>query len=97
MSSPIPLSVAQIAGLAQALPKWRLSPARDAIERDLTFADFAAAFAFMAEVARHAEAMDHHPEWSNIYNRVSIRLSTHDVKGLSDKDVALAIAIDAVA
>lgn len=97
MSSPIPLSVAQIAGLAQALPNWRLSAARDAIERDFSFTDFTAAFAFMTEVARHAEAMDHHPEWSNTYNRVSIRLSSHDVKGLSDRDVALAIAIDALA
>ncbi len=67
----------------------------DGIERRYVFSDFAAAFGFMARVALLAEKADHHPEWSNVYNRVDIRLTTHDAGGLSDRDFALARAIDA--
>lgn len=86
----------QLANLAHDLPNW----ARDgdvAVSRDLTFADFKAAFAFMTDVAAVADRMDHHPEWSNVYNRVSIRLTTHDAKGLTLRDVALAHSIDKAA
>lgn len=79
------------------LPNWRPVPGRDAIARDFAFKDFNAAFGFMGRVALAAEKMDHHPEWSNVYNKVSIVLATHDCGGLSQRDVALARFIDAVA
>ena len=82
--------------LAETLPGWRLLPNRDAIARDFRFKDFSAAWGFMARVALLAERHGHHPEWSNVYNRVSIVLTTHDVGGLSERDVVLARAIDAV-
>ena len=82
------------AGLAR-LPAWRLLPHRDAIQRSLQFVDFNAAWGFMARVALVAEKHDHHPEWSNVYNRVSITLTTHDAGGLTAKDIALARAADA--
>ena len=66
----------------------------DGIDRVYKFADFVAAFAFMSRVALLAEKADHHPEWSNVYNRVTIRLTTHDAGGLSTRDFALAKAID---
>jgi 4a-hydroxytetrahydrobiopterin dehydratase len=64
------------------------------IRRSFAFTDFAEAFAFMTRVAILAEKADHHPEWSNVYNRVKIMLTTHDAGGLSERDVALAKAID---
>ena len=80
-----------------ALTEWKEVPGRDAIQRNLKFADFNQAWGFMTRVALAAEKADHHPEWSNVYNRVEIVLSTHDAGGLSDKDVALAKFIDSVA
>jgi 4a-hydroxytetrahydrobiopterin dehydratase len=85
------------AAALRALPLWQDVPGRDAITRQFKFVDFNAAFAFMARVALLAEKMDHHPEWSNVYNKVEILLSTHDAGGLSLKDVALAKVIDAMA
>jgi len=76
------------------LDEWDYDEARDAITRTFTFADFSEAFGFMARVALLAEKADHHPEWSNVWNRVDIALTTHDAGGLSHKDVALAEAID---
>ncbi len=76
-----------------ALAGWRLVEGRDAISRSFSFTDFSEAFAFMTRVALAAEKMDHHPEWSNVYNRVDIVLTTHDAGGLSARDVALAQAI----
>lgn len=84
------------AGLAK-LPAWQLLPDRDAIHRSLRFADFSAAWGFMARVALVAEKHDHHPEWSNVYDRVDITLSTHDAGGLSQRDLDLAALIDALA
>ena len=81
----------------ETLPDWRYDAAAAAIRRDFRFADFSQAFAFMTRVALLAEKADHHPEWSNVYNRVSIALSTHDAGGLTDKDIALATAIDRLA
>jgi 4a-hydroxytetrahydrobiopterin dehydratase len=78
------------------LPDWALRSDGAAISRQFRFRDFAAAWAFMQEVAVLAEAQDHHPEWSNVYNRVDITLTTHDAGGLSERDVRLARAIDAV-
>jgi 4a-hydroxytetrahydrobiopterin dehydratase len=88
------LTETEHAGLAAALPHWTVKPAD--IQRSLTFKDFSHAFGFMARVALLAEKHDHHPEWSNVYNKVHITLSTHDAGGLSKKDVALAQAIDAL-
>lgn len=76
------------------VPGWALKG--DGIERSYHFVDFVTAFAFMTRVALLAEKADHHPEWSNVYNRVDIRLTTHDASGLSEKDFCLARAIDAV-
>jgi len=78
------------------LPDWDYEEGRDAITRTVTFADFSEAFAFMTRVALAAEKMDHHPEWSNVWNRVEILLTTHDAGGLSHRDVAMAEAIDAM-
>ena len=91
-----PLPPGERSRLASSLPHWRLLPDRDAIARDFQFKDFSAAWGFMARVALLAERHDHHPEWSNVYNRVSITLTTHDAGGLSERDIALARAIDAV-
>ena len=83
--------------LEQALatvPTWSLAAGGGAIERDFRFPDFARAFAFMKQVAKLAEAMDHHPDWNNSYNRVHIMLTSHDTGGLTERDFALARAID---
>ena len=81
-----------------SLPDWRLAAdARPALTRTLRFADFNAAFGFMTRVAMTADKMDHHPEWSNVYDRVEVLLTTHDADGVTDKDVALARFIDAAA
>lgn len=79
------------------LPGWTEVAGRDAIEKSFRFADFNAAFGFMTRVALKADQMDHHPEWFNVYNRVDITLSTHDAGGLSERDIALARAIDGYA
>ncbi|PZU11444.1 4a-hydroxytetrahydrobiopterin dehydratase [Sphingomonas sp.] len=78
------------------LPEWTLDAERDGIRRRFVFTDFVAAFGFMAKVALLAERADHHPEWSNVWNRVEILLTTHDAGGLSQRDVALAAEIDAL-
>ncbi|MBB6226473.1 4a-hydroxytetrahydrobiopterin dehydratase [Polymorphobacter multimanifer] len=83
-----------LAGLAQ-LQGW--SQVGDGIEKDWKFKNFVAAFGFMSRVALLAEKADHHPEWSNVYGKVHIRLTTHDAGGLSERDLALAGAIDALA
>ncbi|MDA0702152.1 MAG: 4a-hydroxytetrahydrobiopterin dehydratase [Proteobacteria bacterium] len=79
------------------LEGWVEVESRDAIAKTFRFADFNAAFGFMARIALQAERMDHHPEWFNVYNRVEITLSTHDCGGLSKRDIALAGFIDAAA
>jgi 4a-hydroxytetrahydrobiopterin dehydratase len=91
------LGAAERAGLAARLPQWGIVEGRDAISRRFVFADFSEAWGFMARVALLAEQMGHHPEWSNVWNRVDIVLTTHDAGGLSARDVALAEAIDRVA
>jgi 4a-hydroxytetrahydrobiopterin dehydratase len=84
------------AGLAALLPEWRMVEGRDAIARSFRFKDFSEAWGFMCRVALAAEAQDHHPEWSNVWNRVEITLTTHDAGGLSARDLRLAKAIDAL-
>ena len=78
------------------LDEWDYDESRDAISRRFLFADFSECFAFMTRVALLAEVQDHHPEWSNVWNRVDILLTTHDAGGLSARDVRLAKAIDAL-
>jgi len=82
--------------LATALPDWQQVTGRDAIRRELRFKDFNQAWGFMSRVALLAEKMDHHPEWSNVWNKVTIELTTHDAGGLTGNDVTLAKAIDAL-
>ena len=89
-----PLTADQIHDLAALLPQWTL--VNDTLQRELRFADFVEAFAFMTKVALIAEAMGHHPEWSNVWNRVTIALTTHDTGGLSNLDLEMARRIDAL-
>lgn len=90
------LSDAERADLLPGLPEWALDTARDGIARSFRFKDFSQAFGFMARVALLAEKADHHPEWSNVWNRVDILLTTHDAGGLSMRDIEMAKAIDAL-
>ncbi|TKD50108.1 4a-hydroxytetrahydrobiopterin dehydratase [Sphingomonas baiyangensis] len=90
------LSEAERVDALEGLPEWDHDEARDAITRSFAFADFSEAFGFMARVALLAEKADHHPEWSNVYNRVEILLTTHDAGGLSERDIDMAQAIDAL-
>ena len=88
------LTPAERERLLPTLDGWTLDESRDGIAKRYKFADFTQAFAFMTRVALLAERADHHPEWSNVYNRVDILLTTHDADGLSMRDVDLAKAID---
>ena len=78
------------------LSEWSLSREGKAIERKLEFDDFSEAWGFMSRVALLADSHDHHPEWFNVYNTVEITLTTHDAGGLSERDVKMAKAIDAL-
>jgi 4a-hydroxytetrahydrobiopterin dehydratase len=84
----------QRAAALDRLGEWDYDEARDALTRSLLFADFSEAFAFMTRVALLAEKADHHPEWSNVWNRVDILLTTHEAGGLSERDVRMAEAIE---
>jgi 4a-hydroxytetrahydrobiopterin dehydratase len=87
-----------VAEALKGLPLWRAHEGdRPAIARSLVFADFNAAFGFMTRVALLADKVDHHPEWSNVYNRVEILLTTHDADGVTDRDVNMASFIDEAA
>jgi 4a-hydroxytetrahydrobiopterin dehydratase len=90
------LSQAEREDALEGLPEWDYQDGRDAITRRFTFDDFSQAFAFMTQVALLAEKADHHPEWSNVWNRVDILLTTHDAGGLSGRDIDMARAIDAL-
>ncbi|QLC22303.1 4a-hydroxytetrahydrobiopterin dehydratase [Parasphingopyxis sp. CP4] len=79
------------------LAGWEHDPKRDAISRRFEFANFSEAYAFMTRAALLAEQMDHHPEWFNVYNKVDVTLTTHDADGLSEKDIAMATAMDGFA
>lgn len=96
MTSPRLDETARLEALTR-LPAWRLADGREAIERRYRFASFADAITFMARVAFIAEAMDHHPEWRNVYRDVDVVLSTHDAGGLTMLDIKLADAMDKVA
>ena len=91
------LNDAEVTALLAELPSWTLRGDGLAIERSFKFADFNAAFGFMTRVALYADKHDHHPEWSNVYNKVEITLTTHDAGGLSARDAAMARAIAGMA
>ena len=90
----VPLTPAEIDQLPQHLPGWSLVDGK--LHRELVFADFNEAFGFMSRVALIAEAMGHHPEWRNVWNRVVVDLTTHDTGGLSSLDRQLAQRINAL-
>lgn len=75
---------------------WTLDSDRDAISKTFKFSDFTEAFAWMTRAAMWAEKWNHHPEWSNVYNRVEVTLTTHDVDGLSALDAKLARKLDSI-
>tara|TARA_Y100001968_G_C19328086_1_gene702825 strand:- start:266 stop:574 length:309 start_codon:yes stop_codon:yes gene_type:complete len=87
-----PLNNNQITELASLLPNWEYK--RDLIQREFLFNDFSEAFGFMSRVALLSEQHNHHPNWYNIYNSVTIKLTTHDLGKLSNLDLRLALAID---
>lgn len=76
---------------------WTLGKDGAALEKSFRFADFAEAFAFLTRVAMHAEKVDHHPEFTSVWNRVDFRLTTHDASGVTERDLALAEAINRMA
>lgn len=96
MTAPVLLTEAQRkTELAQTLSRgWQVLPTRDAISKEYKFNDFVAAFSFMTKSAFAAEKLCHHPEWFNVYNKVSVVLSTHDCGGLSLLDLELASEMD---
>lgn len=88
------LTDAERANLGTTVPGWAPALDRDALRRAFQFENFSEAWGFMTRVALEAEKLDHHPDWSNVWNTVRIELTTHDVGGLSDNDVRLAQAIN---
>ena len=94
MARPL-LTTDELAAALRELPGWRVEKAK--LHRELAFADFREAFAFMTRVALEAERLEHHPDWSNVWNRVVIDLSTHDSGGITESDVELARRIERAA
>jgi 4a-hydroxytetrahydrobiopterin dehydratase len=95
MTRPAKLGDDAIRERLAGLPGWTLADGK--LHRVFKFADFSAAFGFMTAVALVAEKMDHHPEWTNVYNRVTVDLQTHDAGGVTTLDFALASAMDRLA
>jgi 4a-hydroxytetrahydrobiopterin dehydratase len=93
MAKPL-LDDGELDALKTGLPDWTLADDRKAISRRFTFEDFVAAFSFMSACALIAEKMDHHPEWSNVYKTVDVRLTTHDSGGITALDIRLAQRMD---
>jgi len=91
---PTALSKEEISSRIDKLGQWKLDGIH--ITREIKFKDFVGAFGFMSQVALEAEKLNHHPEWSNVYNTVNIKLSTHDAKGLTELDFKLAEKIDKI-
>jgi len=91
------LSPAERQAALKRLSGWKDVEGRDAIAKRFVFADFNAAFGFMAQVALVAEKMDHHPEWTNVYKTVDVTLSSHDAGGVSERDIKLAEAMERIA
>jgi 4a-hydroxytetrahydrobiopterin dehydratase len=92
------LEPAQVESLRAQVPAWELRAERGGVLfREFVFHDFAQAIGFMAQVAVHAEKRNHHPEWFNVYNRVTVTLTTHDVGGVSMNDIEMALLMDRIA
>ena len=92
MTRPARLTDAEIATRLASLPGWSLADGK--LRREFRFRDFSEAFGFMARAALVAEKMDHHPDWSNVWNRVTVELSTHDAGGITALDFELAAAMN---
>ena len=86
------LNKTEITDLVQLLPKWKVKDNK--LHRNFRFQDFVEAFGFMTQVGLIAESLNHHPEWSNVYSKVSIQLTTHDLGGISSLDIKLAQLIN---
>lgn len=97
MTRPGPLPAGQVREGLQSLPGWSWSGEGGPLEREFRFEDFGAAFAFMTHCALIAEAMNHHPDWTNVWNRVEVRLHTHDAGGITELDLELARRMSAAA
>ena len=94
---PQNLSDEALATALLTLPGWTRMAGRDAIAKRFEFTDFSHAFGFMTRAALAAERLGHHPEWSNVWNRVDVTLATHDTGGITSLDIALAAAMEAIA
>lgn len=90
------LTATDLGRLAMSLPAWSYEPARRAFHRRLKFSAFGDTLAAMVRIGLEADKVDHHPEWSNVYDTVDIWLTTHDVGGVSPRDEALAAIIDGI-
>ncbi len=88
------LSEQEIAAGLKTLPGWRVAGGK--LHRDFQFADFSEAFGFMARAALASEALNHHPDWSNVWNRVTVDLHTHDAGGITSRDFDLAGRLNAI-
>ena len=95
MPRPRALEGPEIEARLKALDAWTLESGK--LHREFRFANFVEAFGFMTQVALHAEKLDHHPEWSNVYDRVAVDLTTHDAGGITELDFELASRMDAAA
>ena len=89
-----PLTSEQRENALRTLPAWTYDAARKAFFREILVGDFVAAFGLMTRIALEAEKADHHPEWANVYNRLSIWLTTHDAGDVSERDLRLATIVD---
>jgi len=92
-----PLSDEALQAALTALPQWSHDAGREALHRRIVTSDFAEALALMVRIGVEADKRDHHPEWANVYNKLDIWLTTHDTKGISQRDVDLAQLIDKIA
>ncbi len=95
LPKPITLSGSEIEIALSKLPAWKMIGGK--LHRDYEFVDFVTAFGFMTSVALIAQGMDHHPEWSNVWNRIRVDLATHDAGGVTTLDVELAVSMEALA
>jgi 4a-hydroxytetrahydrobiopterin dehydratase len=95
MPRPVKLSSEEVSSALASLPGWSVTDGK--LHREYKFSDFTHAFGFMAAIATAAEKMDHHPDWLNAYNRVTVNLSTHDVGGITELDLKLAQIMEKVA
>ena len=95
MSRPVKLSEPKLTNKLSKLPDWKVKNGK--LHREYVFVDFVAAFGFMTSAALAAQAMDHHPEWFNVWNKVTIDLTTHDAKGITPLDIELAHTMDELA